>query len=102
MSKINELKKQNPQFNIDNIEIIHNLFGNKSKYTELSINLIKDKLTSESNFEENIMEELINEYEVDEGFLKGKTNYEIRSIFKLITEFGIFSIFFFMFLLNTR
>ena len=44
MSKINELKKQNPQFNIDNIEIIHNLFGNKSKYTELSINLIKDKL----------------------------------------------------------
>ena len=49
MSKINELKKQNPQFNIDNIEIIHNLFGNKSKYTELSINLIKDKLTSESS-----------------------------------------------------
>ena len=87
MSKINELKKQNPQFNIDNIEIIHNLFGNKSKYTELSINLIKDKLTSESNFEENIMAELINEYEVSEEFLKGKSSYEIRSIFKLITEF---------------
>ena len=87
MSKINELKKQNPQFNIDNIEIIHNLFGNKSKYTELSINLIKDKLTSESNFEENIMAELINEYEVSEEFLKGKSDYEIRSIFRLITEF---------------
>lgn len=87
MSKINELKKQNPQFNIDNIEIIHNLFGNKSKYTELSINLIKDKLTSESNFEENIIAELIHEYEVDEEFLKGKSSYEIRSIFKLIAEF---------------
>ena len=87
MSKINELKKQNPQFNIDNIEIIHNLFGNKSKYTELSINLIKDKITSESNFDKNIIEELINEYEVSEEFLKGKSDYEIRSIFRLITEF---------------
>jgi hypothetical protein len=87
MSKINELKKQNPQFNIDNIEIIHNLFGNKGKYTELSINLIKDKIVSETNFTENVRTELINDYEIDEEFLKDKSNYEIRSIFKLITEF---------------
>lgn len=87
MSKINELKKQNPQFNIDIIEIINNLFGNKSKYTELSINLLKDKLNTEHHYAEDLRTEMIHEFGVDEEFLKDKTHHEIRNIFKVITEF---------------
>ena len=44
MSRIEELKKQNPNFNLDVIEIINDSLG-KVKYTEMAINLIKNKLS---------------------------------------------------------
>jgi hypothetical protein len=43
MSRIEELKKQNPAFNIDGIAIMNDSLG-KSKYTEMAINLIKHKI----------------------------------------------------------
>ena len=42
MSRIEQLKKQNPNYTIEIIDIINNLVG-KVKYTELSLNLIKNK-----------------------------------------------------------
>jgi hypothetical protein len=42
MGKIDELKKQNPNFNINIIDIINDIYG-KSKYTEMVVNLIKNK-----------------------------------------------------------
>jgi len=49
MSRIDELKKQNPFLTIDGIEIINHLVG-KSKYTEMLVNLIKnDRLNQHDN-----------------------------------------------------
>ena len=49
MSRIDELKKQNPFLTIDGINIINDLVG-KSKYTEMLVNLIKnDRLNQHDN-----------------------------------------------------
>jgi hypothetical protein len=45
MSKIEELKKQNPTLIIDVVDIIDQLFD-KSKYTEMAVNLIKNKTSN--------------------------------------------------------
>lgn len=50
MSRINELKKQNPFLTIDGIDIITDLVG-KSKYTEMMVNLIKNDRMKEFDSE---------------------------------------------------
>jgi len=89
MSRIEELKKQNPNFNLDGITIINDSLG-KVKYTEMAINLIKNKL-SENN--EARCEDLINQMQHEFGFdlesLKGLTFIELSNIISFIsTCFG--------------
>ena len=48
MSRIHELTLNNPSLVINTIEIINSLF-NKSKYTELSVNLIKNYRENKQN-----------------------------------------------------
>ena len=89
MSRIEELKKQNPNFNLDGIAIINDSLG-KVKYTEMAINLIKNKL-SENN--EARCEDLINQMQHEFGFdlesLKGLTFIELSNIISFIsTCFG--------------
>ena len=64
MSRIEELKKQNPSYTIEIIDIINNLFE-KVKYTELSVNLIKNKRNSYGRNAESLISELVSEYGLD-------------------------------------
>ena len=65
MSKIDELKKQNPTLVIDVVGIINQLFD-KPKYTEMAVNLIKNKISNQNIQIEEIINELTREY----GFKK--------------------------------
>lgn len=84
MSKIEELKKQNPSLVIDVIGIIHQLFD-KPKYTEMAINLIKNKISNQNC--EGIVNELTREYGFKKEDLKLKSNQEILNIFKVISDY---------------
>lgn len=88
MSRIHELKLNNPSFTIDIIGIINELFS-KSKYTELAVNLIKIRKNSfrdDENFKLDLITELSVEYELDEKMLSTKSVDELLTIQKIITE----------------
>ena len=86
MSKIEELKKQNPSLVIDVVGIIHQLFD-KPKYTEMAINLIKNKISNQNYQIEDIVNELTREYGFKKEDLKLKSNQEILNIFKVISDY---------------
>jgi hypothetical protein len=86
MSKIEELKKQNPALVIDVVGIIHQLFD-KPKYTEMAINLIKNKISNQNYQIEDIVNELTREYGFKKEDLKLKSNQEILNIFKVISDY---------------
>jgi hypothetical protein len=86
MSKIEELKKQNPTLVIDVISIIDQLFD-KSKYTEMAVNLIKNKISNQNTHIEDIINELTREYGFKKEDLKLKSNQEILNIFKVISDY---------------
>ena len=86
MSKIEELKKQNPTLVIDVVSIIDQLF-NKPKYTEMSVNLIKNKISNQNNHVEDIVNELTHEYGFKNEDLKLKSNQEIVNLFKVISDY---------------
>jgi hypothetical protein len=86
MSKIEELKKQNPTLIIDVVDIIGQLFD-KSKYTEMAVNLIKNKTSNQNSHVEEIVNELTREYGFKKEDLKLKSNQEILNIFKVISDY---------------
>ena len=86
MSKIEELKKQNPTLIIDVVDIIDQLFD-KSKYTEMAVNLIKNKTSNQNSHVEEIVNELTREYGFKKEDLKLKSNQEILNIFKVISDY---------------
>lgn len=89
MGKIDELKKQNPNFNINIIDIINDVYG-KSKYTEMVINLIKNKYNKregDGNYYSDIHRELIREYKVNPNKLIGKTVFELVNMIKIFSEY---------------
>jgi hypothetical protein len=86
MSKIEELKKQNPTLIIDVVDIIGQLFD-KSKYTEMAVNLIKNKTSNQNSHVEEIVNELTREYGFKKEDLKLKSNQEIINIFKVISDY---------------
>jgi hypothetical protein len=89
MGKIEELKKQNPNFNINIIDIINDVYG-KSKYTEMVINLIKNKYSKregDGNYYSDIHRELIREFKVKPNKLIGKTVFELVNIIKVFSEY---------------
>jgi hypothetical protein len=91
MSRLNELKRDNPSLILNVIEIINSLF-NKSKYTELSVNLIKNYRDNRMNNHErvdNLKLELIHDFKLDEDFINSKSNEEIINIhWCLVDYFG--------------
>jgi hypothetical protein len=96
MSRLNELKRDNPSLILNVIEIINSLF-NKSKYTELSVNLIKNYRNNRmNNYDradaDNLKLELINEFKLDEDFINSKSNEEIINIhWCLVDYFGYYN-----------
>jgi hypothetical protein len=99
MSRIQELKKHNPQWSknlIDYIEII--LKGTKTKYTELFVNLLKQHINSSYHNMREWREELI-EFGIDKSIIDGFNDLEViyfsRCIQNLIPrhEFTTFKIF---------
>ena len=87
MSRIEELKKQNPSFNVDGIEIINQLLG-KPKYTEMAINLIKYKNSQLSEGRSrDAIEELKNGFGFDVEYLNSLNYLELSSIMHLISDY---------------
>ncbi len=87
MSRIEELKKQNPSFNVDGIEIINQLLG-KPKYTEMAINLIKYKnLQLSEGRSRDAIEELKNGFGFDVEYLNSLNYLELSSIMHLISDY---------------
>jgi len=87
MSRIEELKKQNPNFNIDGIAIMNDSLG-KSKYTEMAINLIKHKiLENNESRHKDLIYELQDELGFDEEYLNSLTYMELSNIIHLISNY---------------
>jgi hypothetical protein len=89
MSRMHELTLNNPSLVINAIEIINSLF-NKSKYTELSVNLIKNyRESKQNNYNriDGIKLELIHEFNLDEDFINPKSNEEILNLHFVLTEY---------------
>jgi hypothetical protein len=86
MSRIEQLKKQNPSYTIEIIDIINNLFD-KVKYTELSVNLIKSKRQGYSRSSEDIINEMVAEYGQDREILTSKSYEELTNIFRVLGDY---------------
>ena len=74
MSRIEELKKQNPKFNISVVDVLQDLFK-KSKYTELLVNLIKSNISTKKEVSQH-KRDLI--YELHDSY--GYTLEELDSL----------------------
>jgi hypothetical protein len=68
------------------VDIIGQLFD-KSKYTEMAVNLIKNKTSNQNSHVEEIVNELTREYGFKKEDLKLKSNQEIINIFKVISDY---------------
>jgi hypothetical protein len=86
MSRIEQLKKQNPSYTIEIIDIINNLFD-KVKYTELSVNLIKNKRQGYSKSSEDIINEMVAEYGQGREILTSKSYEELINIFRVLGDY---------------
>ena len=88
MSRIEELKKQNPSFNIDGIAIMNQSLG-KTKYTEMAINLIKYKNLEQNNEgrRKDIISELKQELGFDVEYLNSLNYFELSNIIHLISNY---------------
>lgn len=88
MSRIEELKKQNPSFSVNYIDIINNILP-KSIYTEMAVNLLKnDNLNRKNNQErKDLISELVNEYKVDEKILEPMSFMEVHNTFRTVVDY---------------
>ena len=85
MSRIEQLKKQNPNYTIEIIDIINDLVG-KVKYTELSLNLIKNKRESFVRSKNDIISELVSEYGQNTEKLEPKSYEELTNIMRVVGD----------------
>ena len=89
MSRIEELKKQNPNFGINYVDYIHMVIG-KSKYTELMLNLFKNKLnekTSESD-RHSLAMEIVERYGLDFEFIMNTDYLTMLNLWRVLDEVG--------------
>jgi hypothetical protein len=86
MSRIDELKKQNPSFGVNLIEVINNLVD-KPKYTEMLVNLIKYKYDKQSTSLKDVTHELVNEYKIPESKLEGMSYFELQNYLRVIGDY---------------
>ena len=88
MSRIEELKKQNPKFNINVVDVLQDLFE-KSKYTELLVNLIKSNISTKkeiSQHKRDLIYELHDSYGYTLEELSSLSYMEIFNISCVITN----------------
>jgi hypothetical protein len=88
MSRIEELKKQNPSFNVNYIDIINSILP-KSAYTEMAVNLLKNNNLIRKNNQErrDLIGELVNEYKIDEKMLESMSFIEVNNIFRTVVDY---------------
>lgn len=86
MSRIDELKKQNPLFGINLIDLMNNLVI-KPKYTEMMVNLIKHKFESKESHASDIRNELIREYKISEDKVNDMSFFELQNYHRVISDF---------------
>lgn len=87
MSRIDELKKQNPFLTIDGIDIINDLVG-KSKYTEMLVNLIKnDRLNQHDNRRADYEYEMIELYGVKREVVDKTSTVDLLSLSMFMNSF---------------
>jgi hypothetical protein len=88
MGKIEELKKQNPNFNINIIDIINDIYG-KSKYTEMVVNLIKNKYNKRNNDNNysDIYRELVREFKLNPDKLITKNYFDLVNMIRVLSEY---------------
>jgi hypothetical protein len=88
MARIDELKKQNPGLNINLVDIINGLFE-KTKYTEMTLNLYKSnqmKMTS-GEFNEYVAD-LHTNYNIEKSKLIHLSPLEIKMLYRTLSDFG--------------
>lgn len=87
MSRIEELKKQNPLLSINYIDTISTLLSN-NRYVEMVVNLLKNDFKSKDNerHKEDIIYELVTLYNMEESTLKKLSFFELYSMIRFINE----------------
>lgn len=87
MSKISELKKQNPSLSFDGVNIINKLMG-KSKYTEMMITFIKNYKLNELNMSRKSLENELKDMGVnDDNFIKSLDIFELNHLTYFINSY---------------
>jgi hypothetical protein len=85
MSRIEELKKQNPQFSLNYVDIINELFD-KPIYTEMVINLLKNQFNVDKRLRGTaIRRELVNEFKIDDKIVDLSTKVVVE-LFKTLWQ----------------
>jgi hypothetical protein len=86
MSRIEELKKQNPQFSLNYVDIINELFD-KPIYTEMVINLLKNQFNVDSRLRGTaIRRELVNEFKIDDKIVENKSLFQMLILNRLLND----------------
>jgi hypothetical protein len=86
MSRIEELKKQNPQFSLNYVDIINELFD-KPIYTEMVINLLKNQFNVDKQLRGTaIRRELVNEFKIDDKIVENKSLFQMLILNRLLND----------------
>ena len=86
MSRIEELKKQNPQFSLNYVDIINELFD-KPIYTEMVINLLKNQFNVDRPLRGTaIRRELANEFKIDNKIVEDKSLFQLLILNRLLND----------------
>jgi hypothetical protein len=86
MGKIDDLKKQNPSFTISFIDTFNELFG-KSKYSEMVVNLMKDKFNNISDERySDVYRELVRGYNINPDLLISKDYMTLTNYLRVISD----------------
>ena len=86
MSRIEELKKQNPQFSLNYVDIINELFD-KPIYTEMVINLLKNQFNVDKQLRGTaIRRELVNEFKIDNKIVEDKSLFQLLILNRLLND----------------
>ena len=86
MSRIEELKKQNPQFSLNYVDIINELFD-KPIYTEMVINLLKNQFNVDKPLRGTaIRRELVNEFKIDNKIVEDKSLFQLLILNRLLND----------------
>jgi hypothetical protein len=86
MSRIEELKKQNPQFSLNYVDIINELFD-KPIYTEMVINLLKNQFNADKKIRGTaIRRQLVNEFKIDDKIVENKSLFQMLILNRLLND----------------